>query len=397
VRNHIRALLFDSSDGSGEALITEVFSTWDAAEAVCLIPLSLPEALRDQAIVRCDPTTVIDLTTGISSDRNQAIVQTPDLAAVVLTSGTTGQPRPVELSFHAMESSARAVYDVTGLKEKDAWLCCLPPHYIAGLAIFARCYVTGSKLIYHSTFDVARVAEAIKTQKISAISLVSNQLEKLIDADVNLSPLKTILLGGSSVTDSLREKYESLSLNVHRTYGMTETFGGVCHDGHMLANSRVRIIDDEIEIQSGSMMSGYRHDLPATAARVTPDGWFHTHDRGAIVDGMLKVFGRIDDVINSSGVKVDPLFVENALRSLGINAVVIGTDHSTLGECVTVTVESETELDDISILRNKLREHLPSTHLPIRTARVTKYPRTDSGKIKRKNIDDITIVQEHTL
>lgn len=391
--NHLRAFIFDSAQRPN-SIVNAIFNTWDQGHAVSVLPGNYPSSLLDEFIIKVDPTQVVS-TSNVISERKLAIVETPDLAAVVLTSGTTAKPKPVELSFESMQNSVNALYEFTSLDTSDSWLCCLPPYYIAGLSIFARSYINESELVFHESFDIERIRADIKS--VQAISLVPNQLLKLLDAKIDLTSLKTILVGGSSVHKNLLSRCEGL--NIHLTYGMTETWGGICHDGAIFPNSYARIVQGEIEIKTSSLMSGYRHDFPLTQSRITSDGWFRTLDRGELVDNRLNVFGRADEIINSGGIKIDPHQLETTIVNLiPIDEfIVCSTQHEILGECVTLCVLSkDADLVDISKLRSDLKKDMPSTHLPLKIATIDKFIKNQNGKLNRKQISKFcNIVQEY--
>lgn len=398
---YLRAFLFDSAHGHESEFVVQVFETWAAGQAVAVISSKFPDVVREKAIVKCDPNEVVDIARSTSTIRPVAIVDTAELGCVVLTSGTTGEPKPVEHTFESMRNATAALYETCGLSSVDTWLCCLPPYYIAGLAIFARCFISESKLIFHARFDVERIRKAIKNESVTAISVVAPQLRALLDADVDLSSLKTVLVGGSSLPPELLEACRSKNIAIHHTYGLTETFGGICHDGELFDNTLARISDtNQIEIQTTSLMSGYRHDFRATQQRITPDGWLRTGDRGEIHDNKLIVFGRIDDAINSGGVKVDPNMVENVLATKfpQFDMAVCSTPHPTLGQCVTLCIRDSETLPALDDIRDSLKDDIASTHLPLRLATVDTFPRSDLGKIDRAKLAaSCVIISEHEL
>lgn len=398
---YLRAFLFDSTQTPAEQLIENVFSTWSNRQAVSIIPATYPKLQIDTSIIRCDPSEVIDLADGSTHKRNLAIVDTPDLAAVVLTSGTTGDPLPVELGFESMKSSVNSLYRKCNLRSTDTWLCCVPVHYIAGLAILARCYISKSKLIFHPTFDTKAIQKSIEHNSVTSISLVATQLRRLLNDNVDLSSLKTILVGGGKFDDELKTRCKELNLNVFSSYGMTETWGGICIDGEFLDNTQGRVVNDQLELTSGSLMLGYRHNYPATIARLTPDHWFKTKDRAEIIDGILKINGRMDDLIISGGIKIDPLPLEETIKALfpGHELHVIATDHDSFGQSSTVCfLNSDSTIPQIDEIRIALTEHLPSTHMPLRTATIESFPKTESGKIQRNEISkNCKIIDEHLV
>ena len=395
--NHLRAFLFDPSH-AGQSVIDSIFAQWDKGNAVCVINGNLPKSTLDSAILCVDPSEVTHFDGSIDK-RKLAIVETPNLAVVSLTSGTTSNPKPVELSFQAMSSSANSLYRAADLDDSARWLCCLPPYYIAGLAVIARSWIKEVPVSFHNTFDLEKVSNEINSNSVDAISLIPNQLKQLLDANVDLSKLQTILVGGSSVDFNLQNTVLNLGLNVHFTYGLTETFGGICLDHKLFDNTEAEIVNGQIYLRSGSMMSGYRHDQRLTFHKLTHDGWFATGDLGTYENNILNVTGRIDDLINSGGIKIEPLLIEKAMQSIGYNqAIVVATPHNKLGQCLTVVFNNKSDISGIKKIRDELRPLLPSTHLPIRIAISNKFDGNTSAKINRKEVaSDCEIISEYDL
>ena len=167
-------------------------------------------------------------------------------------------------------------------------------------------------------------------------ALVPTQLVRLLQDPRGRAALQrydAVLLGGAAAPSALLAAAEAAAVRVLTTYGMSETAGGCVYDGEPLACSRVRIeADGRILLGGDTLASGYlgRADLTDGGVRRDTDGrrWFRTDDQGSVrADGRLVVTGRVDDVINTGGVKVAPRQVEEALLSHvpGVSeAVVVG-------------------------------------------------------------------------
>jgi len=392
VPQHLRALLYDPTHGSQNELVNQIMTSFEQSIGICVISMAQPRVMIDKAIVSADPSEVLDLATGEETKRKLAIVETPDLAAVVLTSGTTSNPKPVELTFTGLRSSTESLYRCCGLSSDDSWLCTLPPNYVAGLAIFGRCFVSGSNLVFNSQFNVDSFFESVLEHNITVTSLVPQQLEELLESGKNFGPLKKILIGGTKVDQKLENECINRGVEIFATYGMTETWGGICINGEFLDNTSGRIVNDEIQLLSDSIMAGYRHDSILTKSKFSTDGWFKTGDIGTINDNTLEVIGRLDEIINSGGIKVDPKNIEEiiARKFPELNFGICSTQHPKLGESVTFCIEKrQLEEIDLKTLRSVLKELLPSTQLPTRLATIEKIPLTQSGKIKRKELANL--------
>lgn len=185
---------------------------------------------------------------------------------------------------------------------------------------------------------------------------------------------------------------------VSTTYGMTETWGGVVHNGHPLPGVEVRLDrpadggeTGEILLRTPTLMRGYRLWPEGTAAAVDPHGWYRTGDIGRIdpaPGGRLWVVDRLGDVVNTGGIKVIPTEVERVLaRHPGVADVcVAGRPDADWGQRVVAYIVpaepgSPPSLDD---LRDFARDHLTAAKLPRELVLLRTIPRTPGGKPLRR-------------
>ncbi len=373
------------------AAMPVVVAAWERGDAVVVLDPAAPPAWVQARVAELRPTTLVDasghghLAGGVPVARG--------VAAVGLTSGTTAAPKLVELTFAGLDASATAVDAVLGAAGRGPWLACLPLHYVAGLAVVGRAWSRGAALVVHDGFDPAEVAHAIEVDGVRAVSLVPTQLRRLIDAGVPVDRLDTILVGGGPVPGDLAAR-----ANVHSTYGMTETWGGVVHDGHPLPGVELRIDvdrdgdahgDGTVLIRTPTIMFAYRFDAAATARAIDPDGWFRTGDSGTLdADGRLTLLGRRDEMIISGGVKISPVEVEDALRSHPgvLDVVVAGAPDADLGMHVVAHVvpRDPAAPPTLDALRDFGAATLTRVKLPRALVLRDSIPRTASGKPQRR-------------
>lgn len=317
----------------------------------------------------------------------------PGDIAHVRTSGTTGVPRVAALTRSGLEASAAMVSAGIGATPADPWLCCLPLHYVAGLAVLGRAWITKTPCIVHAGFDAERVRGSIASGEVAFVSLVSTALRRLLELDTPVERLNGILLGGGPVDHALLADARARGATVHTTYGMTETWGGIVHDGHPLPGVGVRLGGPEgndIEVRTPSVMRGYVGDVVGTAEAFTADGWLRTGDIGTWNDGLLTVVDRRKDIIISGGVNVVPTEVDAALRSIpGIaDVAVIGVPDAEWGERVVacVVAAKPAEPPTIERVRAQLRGVLPDPAIPRELRIVDAIPRSAGGKILRQQL-----------
>ncbi len=173
---------------------------WGEGDAVLPIDPALGEHALHRILLRMRPHILIG-PTGQHEIESPAEVA-DGTAAVMLTSGTTGEPKGVTLSHAAMDAAAAASAQRTGEGSEDRWLCALPLHHIAGLMILVRAK-TGRPPAIHQHFDVDAIAAE---DDVTMISVVPTMLDRLLDAEVDLSRFRVILLGGASVPSHLLER-----------------------------------------------------------------------------------------------------------------------------------------------------------------------------------------------
>lgn len=262
------------------------------------------------------------------------------VALVVETSGSTGRPKRVALSADALRANTAASAAVLG---QGQWVLALPTHYIAGINVLARSLAAGTEPVAvegaHFTAEVFIAAASRLTAADRFVSLVPAQLATLLDdpaaTDV-LATFRTALIGGQSLPAAVRERAAAAGVSVTRSYGSSETSGGCVYDGVPIGETRVRVVDGEVQVGGPGLAEGYLGDRALTAERfVVDDGmrWFRTADAGEWDGARLSVTGRRDDVIVSGGIKVSLGAVERLLHEHGFpDAVVVRGRDERWGE-----------------------------------------------------------------
>jgi len=308
----------------------------------------------------------------------------PDTAVVIATSGSTGEPKGVELSAAALLHSARASLDRIGARPGDRWLSCLPPSHIAGLQVFIRSLLAGTSPVVRERLD----GPAAATAGCQFVSVVPTQLRRLADgpgARAALSAFRRILLGGAAVPPGLLDSARAAGGNVTTTYGMSETCGGCVYDHVPLDGVSVQIgAGGRIRIAGPVLFSGYR-GRPDLTGQAMDGRWFVTSDVGEMAaPGRLAVLGRADGMINTGGEKVAADEVAAALEAVpGVReAAVVGRPDPEWGDEVTaIVVPADPSVPPgLADLRAALRGRLPDFALPRALILVAALPLLPSGK-----------------
>ena len=321
-----------------------------------------------------------------------------DAAVIVLTSGTTGEPRAAALTRDALLASAAASAANLGWFDDDCWLLAMPIARVGGLSILTRCLIARRAVALASAFDAAQLPGFVRRHRVTLASLVPTMLARVLDAHPQWAPpayLRAVLIGGAAAPAKLLERAAQRRLPVVITYGCTETCSQVvatpyehrfdatrCSAGRPLPGAQVRVVDGHIQVRGPMRMTGYAGEPP-----LDPQEWFDTGDLGNVdADGFLHVTARTGDLIITGGENVYPAEVEHVLETFpGIAAAgVFGVPDDTWGQVVAAAVVAQHgQPIDQQALAAFLGLRLSPHKLPRRICLVPALPHTGAGKLDR--------------
>lgn len=288
-----------------------------------------------------------------------------DTLMLVHTSGTTGAPRAVELSYGNVLANALGCAVALGHDRGERWLCPLPLSHVGGLMVLLRSAIYGT----------TAVLGPADRGDVTIASLVPTQLARLLEAGVAPGPrLRAVMLGGAPADPTLLARARDAGWPVVPTYGLTQACSAVTVDGRPLPNLRVWTADDDEILVEGPTVAG--------------GGVLHTSDLGRLdEDGRLVVTGRKDDTIVTGGENVAPAEVESALLAhpAVAEAGVFGRADPQWGEAVTahVVLRSDASAEE---LHGWCAERLAGFKVPKAIVAVDALPRTASGKLRRREL-----------
>jgi len=343
-------------------------------------------------------------------------VSTPQIlpnrtCAIFMTSGTTGLPKAVQLSYGNFIASAIGSGLNMGIHADDKWLACLPVDHIGGFSILVRSVIYGTAVFLHPGFEVHRIKTALERDKVTLGSLVPAMLNQLHDENLNsVESVRAILLGGGPMEKRLIEHAWTQGLPVLPSYGLTEACSQVTtmppesipdkpgSAGKPLPFTTVKILSEdgmesstgdigEILVKGPTVMRGYLDDKEANR-QTLQDGWLHTGDYGFLDnDGFLHTVSRRQDLIVSGGENIYPEEVEAALlKHPGIRDVcVFGIEDKIWGQKVVAAVVPDDRSHATSL--NFSAEDFPDLapfKFPKEFVQVEAIPRTPIGKVKRR-------------
>ena len=288
------------------------------------------------------------------AEREAHLFDEAQKALVMFTSGTTGKPKAVALTWRQLVGASSASNRVLSQRGSGLWQGVLPLFHIGGFQVLVRSVLNRTPLRLYARFDAARVLRDAESRRVTHLSVVDKMLQDLLAADTRgaLAGYRCILLGGGPLNSRTVGRALAAGARVYASYGMTETSSQIANTLvtddftgglKLLPGYSARIVDaDEagfgrLAVRGPGVFSGY---LNAHGA-FTVDGYFLTGDTAALYQGAIYVRERTDDMFVSGGENVYPVEIADALRALPEvgDAYVFGVPDATWGRRPVALVE----------------------------------------------------------
>lgn len=307
------------------------------------------------------------------------------------TSGSTGTPKCILLPKSQMAASARRTLDFFQIPDGSHFYSCIAPDFIGGKMQAVRSEISNGTLFWETPSN--RPEELCKVKgKIDLLSVVPSQMLWILDNASRLPEIGVILIGGSPIPDTLRERIGKSGLNAWETYGMTETASHIALrrvDSDVdsftpLPGIKVSIVQDENQDDQTA------EDLESAGClAIDIEEWQRvvTNDLTEInPDGTFRILGRKDNMIITGGQKVSPEAVEHKLgHTLKWPLMISWVPDALWGQKIVAIVESQDEMDNASKERLLKEWHslLPG-HMVPKEIICAPIPRTANGKFMRR-------------
>jgi fatty-acyl-CoA synthase len=432
---------------NGTAMPVLMFASGMAGLSFVPVNYRLPDAELRKLITRTAPSVVIvdddmrariDGIEGVSLISRSAfedtfmltspteIVSLPDsdndIAVLLFTSGTTGEPKAAVLRHANLTSYVMSTVEFLGSDEDEAALVSVPPYHIAGISAVLTSAYGGRRIVYLPSFNAEDWVAVALREAITHAMVVPTMLDRILDVlaqtGQTLPTLRALSYGGGRMPEPViaRALQTLPHVDFVNAYGLTETSSTIAFlgaDDHRAAiasdDPRVRrrlgsvgkpLPSLELEIRRedgtccgaeehgeihvrGDQVSGeYQHKKA-----ISDDGWFATNDGGWLdADGYLFVEGRLDDVIVRGGENISPGEIEDALRGHPdvIDVAVLGLPCVQWGEKVAAVIVTRGNAPDIEALASHVKSQLRSTKTPESWSFRSELPYNETGKLLRR-------------
>lgn len=301
------------------------------------------------------------------------------------TSGSTGIPKSISFSRDQLTSSAQMTANVLGLKHGYTSLVCLDTQYIAGRMMLVRSFVTGMNIlaVEPAANPLAQVEDDVK---IDFAAFVPYQLRNILASDPKkFNKIGVSIIGGGEIDPSLKANLLDFQTSSYATYGMTET---ISHIALMRLTGR----EPQNYFQA---LPGIRLKKDARSCLVIDvpfvDDPVITNDLVEMIsEKEFKWLGRIDNIINSGGVKIVPEEVESALGKIFHQMgwphrfFIAGIPDSKLGQKICLFIEGDSAPSNVvDELLQKIKQQVSRFEVPKDIRFVKSFQETKTGKINR--------------
>ncbi|MDA0837148.1 MAG: AMP-binding protein [Planctomycetota bacterium] len=338
-----------------------------------------------------------------------------DLATILYTSGTTGNPKGVMLTHGNFTSNVASCQSAIDLTKDDVMIGLLPLFHSFGItATFLVPLLTGAKAVFVEKFQPGRVAELIEMHGVSLLFAIPSMYRFLVRMmekhSEGFSSLRFCVSGGEPLEDALFDSFfKVIGLPLLNGYGLTETSPVAAINrpedprrgsiGPPIHGTEAKVVDNagatltpgcegELWLRGPNIMKGYYKLPKETADVLTSDGWFKTGDLARTdKDNFMYITGRKKDLIKSSGEYISPFEIETVISAhpAVFEVAVIGIPDETRGEMpkAFVVLKPETECTDRE-LKALCQESLAKFKCPKEIEFRKELPHGPTGKILKR-------------
>jgi acyl-CoA synthetase (AMP-forming)/AMP-acid ligase II len=369
-----------------------------------------------------DDAAAVRLVDVLAADEQPRQIRAPgpdELASILFTSGTTGQPKGVMLSHRNIAANTAAIVGYLGLTPADSIVSVLPFYYSYGNSVLHTHLAVGARVVLENSLVYPHlVVERLAKEHCSGFAGVPSTFTLLLTrvtlSDHDLSALRYVTQAGGpmspQLTRRLREALPRTQLFV--MYGQTEatarlTYLPPARLDDKLGSVGIAISGVEIEVRrddgsvaaanetgevwarGANVMHGYWRDPDTTAATVR-DGWLKTGDAGyRDQEGFLYLVGRRSDIIKTGAHRVHPRDVEDVIAEIpGVAEVAaVGVEDELLGQAIKAFIVAEQGVTlDLMRIKAHVRAQLPNYKVPKHLEILAALPKTASGKVRRNEL-----------
>ena len=357
-------------------------------------------------------------------------ISSSDNAAILYTSGTTGDPKGAALTHHNLSMNTLSCIGLTKTDSRDTHLITLPLfHSFAQTVQMHHAIAAGSTIVLLNRFDAETALNTMAKEKVSVFAGVPTMYIAMIEATSCLPPesrelitdhLRVCISGGGPMPVEVLHQFEQIfRVSILEGYGLSETSPVACFNtldqermpgsvGRPVPGVQVRVVDEndaelpagkegQLLIKGHNVMKGYLHNEKQTDQAIK-DGWFYTGDIARIDDAKnVYIVDRLKDLIIRGGFNVYPREIEEVLLTHPaiVMAAVIGVpDDHYVEEIMACLVLKEGAKETESDLMEWSKERLGCYKYPRKVKLFNSLPLTATGKVLKRKLKEIVKAEQ---
>ena len=343
------------------------------------------------------------------------VVDDDDLAMIIYTSGTTGRSKGCAHTVGDLRAGIGALMELWAVGPDDVVINALPLFHVHGLCVaLLGALWRGARTILVDQFSPTAVVEAVRAggTVLMTVPTMIHRLIAYVDSHVDdaaiIGRLRLVTCGSAALAATQLEAFRAATgLTILERYGMSETLITISNPlvgeriagavGRALPGTTLRVVDDELQVQTPGMMRGYWRRKDADRDAFVDDGtgrWFRTGDAVTIDDdGVVRIVGRLSqDILKVGGYKLSTREIEEAVASHDavVEVAVVGLPDAEWGErvCAVVVLRAGRVLD-LPTLQAHVR--LAQSKKPRALVVVDALPRNALGKVQKHLVKVIAL------
>jgi len=355
--------------------------------------------------------TLMQQAKAADSKAEAALCEGTDMAALLYSSGTTGQPKGIMLSHDNLRRNAETLVEAWGFTGSDCLLHMLPIYHVHGLFVGLGCVLmSGASMVWHSGYsDKAAITAMPDCTVMMGVPTYYTRLLGNPDFGPGCCSKMRLFISGSAplLSETFADFKARSGHTILERYGMTETGMNTSNPligerragtvGPSLPGVTVRVVDDageavvqgetgNLQVQGPNVFPGYWRMPEKTAEDFTTDGFFNTGDKATIdAEGYVSIVGRSKDMIITGGLNVYPKEIELVIDDMpGIKeSAVIGVAHADFGEAVVAVIIAEADAPSADEVIANCKAQLANFKVPKRVELIEALPRNAMGKVQK--------------
>ena len=334
-----------------------------------------------------------------------------EVAVILYTSGTTGQPKGAMITHANLIANASALHEAWAFSRDDVLLHALPIFHIHGLFVATHLAVMSSaRMLFLSRFEPKQVIDRLPRSTVY-MGVPTNYVRLLAEPGFDRDACSNMRLFTSGSAPLLVQTFDEFKIrtghNIVERYGMTETGMNTSNPlegekrpgtvGPPLPGVETKIVNDEGDelpdgetgvlcVRGPNVFKGYWNKPEKTAEDFDAEGYFRTGDLStADEDGYISIVGRSKDLIITGGLNVYPKEIEGIIDKLpGVTeSAVIGLPHDDFGEAVTAIVVADEDALSDQVIIDHMKKTVANFKVPKAVHFVDELPRNTMGKVQK--------------